>query len=87
MERDMETRRTVIAFGLTAVSSAFAATKLPLTITSVGGYSDGVGVSQGRWTGQPMTKPSSNRFLNYYVVAAPSNALLNVDTGSTYLNP
>lgn len=80
----MENRRTVLAFGLGAASTAFAATRLPLTITNVGGYSDGVGVSQGRWTGQPMARPISNKYVNYQVVAAPSNAALNVTTGSTY---
>jgi len=36
-------------------------------ITSVTGYSDGVGVSNGRWTGQPSRAPASasNRYKNF----------------------
>jgi hypothetical protein len=43
------------------------------TITSITGYSDGVGVKNAKWTGQPSsclpaTGGKTNQFLNYYVV-------------------
>lgn len=39
-------------------------------ITSIGGYSDGVGVSNGRWTGQPSNAPSTaiNQYKNFLAI-------------------
>src|SRR5436305_3719768 len=49
---------------VTVLSSALA--QAP-QISSITGYSDGVGVANGRWTGQPPNAPStaSNQFLNF----------------------
>jgi hypothetical protein len=56
-----------------------------VTISSVSGYSDGVGVLNGKWTGQPIALPASqNKYLNHYVVAAPNNATLGVTSGGIY---
>lgn len=54
------------------------------TITGVGGYSDGVGVSNGRWTGQPMANPRSNAYLNYFTVSPVNDSARNLSMGSTY---
>jgi hypothetical protein len=78
------TRRTALIAGLASSSTAFGQPRPPVTISGVTGHSDSVGVANGRWTGQPMANPRSNAYLNYYVVAAPTNAGLNVDTGTTY---
>ena len=80
----MNNRRSAILVALSGMTTSFAATKPNLTITNITGYSDGVGVSSGRWTGQPMAKPKSNAFVNFFVLAAPSNPSLNVTSGDTY---
>src|SRR6266571_4985069 len=40
------------------------------TITDIGGYSDGIGVANGRWTGQPSVAPptASNVYLKYLAI-------------------
>ena len=63
------TRNLVVAvFSLIAASAASVQAQTP-TITSITGYSDGVGVSSGRWNGQPTRAPAtaSNRFQNFLV--------------------
>ena len=59
---------SVAVFTILAVSHHSAAVLAsPPQITSVTGHSDGVGVSAGRWTGQPLKAPAtaSNQFKNF----------------------
>lgn len=71
--------------GLTAVSTftVSAAVTPVLTITTVGGASDGVGVSSGKWTGQPSNAPSKGKYVGYQVVPATNNTL-GVDSEKSY---
>lgn len=80
----MVSRRMALVGGTILVPSVHAQPVGALSITNVGGYSDNVGVANGRWTGQPMAGARSNAYLDHYVVAAPTDAARNVTTGATY---
>jgi hypothetical protein len=55
----------VLVFFIVSIASALAHAQSP-TIDSITGYSDSVGVKDGRWTGQPSTAPgsASNQYKN-----------------------
>lgn len=80
-----QTRRTFATYviGAALPISANAQTAAP-KISSIGGYGDGYGVVDAKWTGQPMAKPRSNAYLGFYVVAPPNNAARNLTHGDTY---
>lgn len=72
--RTIKSTLVLLVFGV--VSWTVAQTP---SITSIGGYSDGAGVSNGRWTGQPSYAPAtaSNQFKNYLAIDTWDSASAN----------
>lgn len=78
---------TLAIVSITTTANANAAGG-PVTISSAGGKSDGVGVADGRWLGQPSRAPNwaSNQYRDYAVIDSQNNGYFWDINGANFGN-